>query len=137
MTSLADIRQGLAANLQALPGVEVYEREGGLANVPCAVVVTPSIDYHQSFSSAGLVRYEFRIMLLVQSADSEQSGIDLDTYADPSSPTSVRAAVESDRTLGGIADDLICTSFRPLSSEEVSGIGYWGGEFTVTVYARP
>ena len=137
MTSLADIRQGLAANLQALPGVEVYEREGALANVPCAVIVTPSIDYHQSFSSAGLVRYEFRIMVLVQSADSEQSGIDLDTYADPGSPTSVRAAVESDRTLGGIADDLICTSFRPLSSEEVSGIGYWGGEFTVTVYARP
>jgi len=137
MTSLADIRQGLAANLQALPGVEVYQRENGLANVPCAVIVTPSIDYHQSFSSAGLVRYEFRIMLLVQSADSEQSGIDLDTYADPGSPTSVRAAVESDRTLGGIADDLICTSFRPLNSEEVSGIGYWGGEFTVTVYARP
>lgn len=137
MTTLADIRQGLAANLQALPSVEVYEREGGLANVPCAVIVTPTIDYHQSFSSAGLVRYEFRIMLLVQSSDSEQSGLDLDTYADPGSPTSVRAAVESDRTLGGIADDLICTSFRPLSSEEVSGIGYWGGEFTVTVYARP
>ena len=137
MTTLADIRQGLAANLQALPGVEVYEREGGMVNVPCVVVVTPSIDYHQSFSAAGLCRYDFRLMALVQSADSDQSGIDLDAYADPTSPTSVRVAVESDRTLGGIADDLICTSFRPLSSEEVSGIGYWGGEFTVTVYARP
>ena len=137
MTSLADIRQGLAANLQALPGVEVYEREGGMVNVPCAVVLTPTIDYHQSFSSAGLVRYEFRVMVLVQSSDSDQSGVDLDTYADPTSPTSVRAAVESDRTLGGIADDLICTAFRPLSSEEVAGIGYWGGDFAVTVYTRP
>lgn len=137
MTSLADIRQGLAANLQALPGVEVYEREGGMINVPCAVIVTPTIDYHQTFSAAGLVRYDFRLMVLVQSSDSDQGGIDLDTYADPASRTSVRAAVESDRTLGGIADDLICTAFRPLSSEEVAGIGYWGGEFTVTVYARP
>lgn len=137
MTTLADIREGLAANLRNLPGVEVYEREGGMVNVPCAVVLTPTIDYHQSFSNAGLVRYEFRIMVLVQSADSDQSGIDLDTYADPASPTSARAAIESDRTLGGIADDLICTAFRPLSSEEVAGIGYWGGEFTTTVYARP
>ena len=137
MTTLANIRDGLAANLQTLPGVEVYEREGGMVNVPCAVVLTPTIDYHQSFSAAGLVRYEFRIMVLVQSADSDQSGIDLDTYADPASPTSVRVALESDRTLGGIADDLICTAFRPLSSEEVAGIGYWGGEFSATVYARP
>lgn len=137
MTTLADIREGLANNLRSLPDVEVYEREGAMVNVPCAVVITPSIDYHQSFSSAGLVRYEFRIMLLVQSADSDQSGMDLDTYADPASPTSARAAIESDRTLGGIADDLICQSFRPMNSEEVAGIGYWGGEFAVTVFARP
>lgn len=137
MTTLADIREGLANNLRSLPDVEVYEREGAMVNVPCAVIITPSIDYHQSFSSAGLVRYEFRIMLLVQSADSDQSGMDLDTYADPASPRSARAAIESDRTLGGIADDLICQSFRPMNSEEVAGIGYWGGEFAVTVFARP
>lgn len=137
MTTLADIREGLADNLRTLPDVEVYSREGGMVNVPCAVVLTPTIDYHQSYSSSGLVRYEFRIMVLVQSADSDQSGADLDTYADPASPTSARAAIESDRTLGGIADDLICTAFRPLSSEEVAGIGYWGGDFAVTVYARP
>lgn len=135
-TTIAQLRAGLADNLQTISGVEVYEREGGIVNVPCVVVTTPSINYHRSFSSNALVEFQFTILVLVMSSDQEQQNWDMDQYLDNGSATSVRKAIESDPTLGGHAESLIVTAFRPLNSEEVAGIGYWGGSFDVTVYAR-
>lgn len=134
--TIAELRAGLATNLRTIADLEVYEREGGMINVPSAVVVTPTINYHQSFGANSLIRYDFRVTLFVQSADAEQQNYDLDQYLDNGSPTSVRAAIESDLTLGGAADSLTVTGFRPLDNEEVAGLGYWGGSFDVTVYAR-
>lgn len=136
MTTIAQLREGLATNLRTISGVEVYEREGGMVNAPCIVVTTPSVDYHQTFGSNSLIRYSFTVTVLVMSADQEQQNYDMDQYLDNGSSTSVRAALETDRTLGGVAESLIVTSFRPLNSEEVAGIGYWGGSFEVTVIAR-
>lgn len=134
--TIADLRAGLASNLQSIPDVEVYEREGGVVNVPCIVVATPSINYHRTFSRNALVEFQFTITVLVDSASQEQQNWDMDEFIDNGSPKSVRVAIESDPTLGGVADSLIVTAFRPLNNEEVAGIGYWGGSFDVTVYAR-
>lgn len=135
--TIADLRAGLASNLQSIPDVEVYEREGGVVNVPCIVVTTPTINYHRTFGNTGaMVEFQFTIMVLVDSASQEQQNWDMDEYVDNGSTKSVRAAIESDRTLGGVADSLVVTAFRPLSDETVAGIGYWGGSFDVTVYAR-
>jgi hypothetical protein len=136
-TTIAQIRAGLVTRLQTITGLNTYSAEPGTITPPAAVVVTPTIDFHRSFNSdLALKSYTFRIMVLVAQGLLDQAAHTLDTFADPGSATSVRAAIEGDQTLGGVAESLIVESFRPLNAEEVASLQYWGGEFSVTVYAR-
>ena len=137
MATIAQLRSGLQTALSTISGLQVYASEPGSITPPAAVIVTPSIEYHRSFNSAGALRaYSFRIMVLVAEGLVSEAAHTLDTYADPTAATSVRAAIEADGTLGGVCESLIVESFRPLNAEEVASLTYWGGEFTVTVYAR-
>jgi len=136
-STIAQLRAGLVTRLQTISGLQVYGAEPGQITPPAAVVVTPSIDYHRSFnSSTALKAYQFRVMVMVAQGLIDEAAHSLDTYADPGSATSVRTAIEADPTLGGVAESLIVESFRPLNAEEVASLQYWGGEFSVTVYAR-
>lgn len=57
-------------------------------------------------------------------------------YANPTGAQSVRASLEdTDKTLGGIVDDLIVDGFDPDGLQEVGLVGYYGGTFTVRVIA--
>ena len=136
MSTIAELRNGLVARLRTISGLNVYSAESGQITPPAAVIVTPTIDYHQSFSGEGLKQYQFRVIVLVAQGLLDEAAHTLDTYADPNSLKSVRTAIENDPTLGGVADTLIVNMFRPLDSEEVAALQYWGGDFTVTVYAR-
>lgn len=136
-STIAQIRSGLVTRLQTISGLQVYGHEPGQITPPAAVIVTPAIEYHRSFNSAeALKTFQFRVMVLVAQGLIDEGAASLDTYADPGSSTSVRAAIEADSTLGGVAESLIVESFRPLNAEEVASLQYWGGEFSVTVYAR-
>ena len=135
--TIAEIRNGLVVQLRTIAGLQVYSAEPGQLTPPAAVVITPAITYHTSFNSTnGLKTYEFRLMVLVAQGLLDEACHTLDEYADPSSLKSIRSAIEADDTLGGKVDSVVVTSFRPLNAEEVASLQYWGGEFTVTVYAR-
>lgn len=137
MSTIADIRTGLVGALSTVPGLATYSAEPGSVTPPAAIVVTPTIEYHRSFNSDGALRqYEFRIYVLVAQGLLDEAAHTLDTFADPTSSTSIRSAIEADTTLGGVCESLIVTSFRPLNAEEVASLQYWGGSFDVTVYAR-
>lgn len=137
MSTVSQIRTGLVTALSTISGLNTYSAEPGQITPPAAIVITPSIEYHRSFNSTSALKsYTFRIYVLVAQGLLDEAAHTLDTFADPGSSTSVRAAIEADPTLGGVADSLIVESFRPLNSEEVASLQYWGGEFSVTVYAR-
>lgn len=137
MSTIAEIRAGLVKQLETIGTLSVYGTESGSITPPAAVIVTPSITYHGTFkSSNALNTYAFRVIVLVAQSLVDEAAHTLDTYADPTAPTSIRAAIEADPTLGGAAEGLVVESFRPLNSEDVASLQYWGGEFSVTVYAR-
>ena len=137
MSSVAEIRTGLVGALSMVGGLNTYSAEPGQITPPAAVVLTPTIEYHRSFNSTdALKQYDFRIYVLVAQGLLDEAAHSLDTFADPNSSTSIRAALEADTTLGGVCESLIVTSFRPLNAEEVASLQYWGGSFDVTVFAR-
>jgi hypothetical protein len=136
MSTLLQIRSGLKTALATIGGLNTHSAEPGQVTPPAAVVVTPAIDYGISSSYNRLNVYEFRVIVLVSAGLSDEAAHILDTYADPNAVTSIRAAIEYDPTLGGVTDTLVVNSFRPLDVEEVAALGYWGGDFSVTVYAR-
>ena len=52
------------------------------------------------------------------------------------SPTGVKSAIESDRTLGGYAYEVNIQEMSQYGAVNVGGIDYLSAEFSVLVYAR-
>ncbi|HEU4422063.1 MAG TPA: hypothetical protein VFR67_05925 [Pilimelia sp.] len=66
----------------------------------------------------------------------DQSGQELlDGYLADSGPTSVKAAIEADPTLGGLVDDLAVTGWSGHRLYEIGGVDYYGAELTVVILA--
>ncbi|MET8147622.1 hypothetical protein ACIBSW_06815 [Actinoplanes sp. NPDC049668] len=54
----------------------------------------------------------------------------------PSGPGSVKAALEADRTLGGLVDALVVAKRFGYGVYDVGGVDYLGARFTVRVWGR-
>lgn len=130
------MRQAIAANLATISGLRVSYFIPDNPNPPIAVVTPPSIKYEQSFGR-GLNQYSFQVALLATRAD-ERTGQDLiDSYCEPTGSMSVRAAIESDRTLGGLVDDLHVSDMNGVSPTTLAdGQVYLTATWTVEVYSQ-
>lgn len=137
-TTIAQVMTGIATRLATIDGLRTTA--DGTApdqiNPPQAIVGVPPIpQYHQSMAM-GRFRLEVPVYLLVSAALDRTGQLQLAGFADPAGATSVRAVIEADRTLGRVVDDCVVQDFRPLGAEEVGAIGYYGGVFTLLIYAQ-
>ena len=131
--TLREITDALAASVRTIPGLTVTEVKGA-DPLPVAVVIPPDIQYRGTFGAGGYfgqLRYE--VVVLVSQQLQNEAVRRLWEYAEPVGARSVLAAVERDKTLGGVVDDAVVLGFRKLDFEEVSGYGAWGGAFDVVI----
>jgi len=84
----------------------------------------------------GVITLEPTVHIFTGSASDVEGQRALADYANPVGAKSIRAAIEGDKTLGGMAHDCIVREFRPLNLEEYSALQYFGGVFTLQLYAR-
>lgn len=138
MADITQIMDGLEARLATITGLRVSDVSPGQINPPCAIVGVPPVDnYHATFGANGRVTLDSVTITVLTSAAVDRIGQRLLAgYANPTGDTSVKAAIEADKTLGGVVDDCIVTASRPLGLEEVGVIGYFGGVFNLRVIAR-
>ena len=131
---LSDVRDGLKTRLQTISGLRAFDTIPDTLNPPCAVVEpAPPFDYHGSMGP-GLSTFRFRIQVLV-SRSSDRGGQDkLDGYCDTASATSVRNAIEGDRTLGGAVQDCLVESCSEYGIAEVGSTTYYAATFDVVVH---
>lgn len=132
--TIAAIREGIATNLRTISGLRVFEEIPDQLSPPAAVVSLNSIDYHQAFSG-GLNIYRFTVRVVVGRAAERQAQRYLDLYAEPDGASSVRGAIESNRTLSGACQDVIVEAMPNIGSITVNENEYLAGEWTVTCYA--
>jgi hypothetical protein len=92
---------------------------------------SPLASYDQVMGALD-VRYSFKVLLLVHSADETQAWKDLEPYISPTGASSVKAAV--DGTLGGSADWARVLEAAAISRVPYQGGLYWGVAFRVEVY---
>lgn len=141
MAGLNAICDGLEARLATISELNAYATEGGPMVMPAAVVITPEINYVETFgvdttdAETGKWSQEFRVWVLVADQLSAEAIRMMRDFADATGALSVRAAIHADRTLGGVIDDCAVISGRPLNVEEVMATGHWGYEWTVKVLA--
>jgi hypothetical protein len=133
--SIALIRDGLETNLRTLAGLRAYAEIPDNPSFPAAIVTLNSIDYDQSFQR-GLTLYNFTVSVIVGRASERAAQNSLNAYASNTGASSIKSAVESDKTLSGSAYDVRVVSMTGIGAVELNGTTYIGMDFSVTVYAN-
>lgn len=131
--SIQDMRDGLEANLQTIDGLRANAEIPDNPNPPVAIVALDNVDYDQAFQN-GLVLYRFRVDVIVSRASDRWAQRRLDEYTSTGS-SSVKAAIESDKTLGGSAFDVRVVQMDRIGTVSLGEVTYLAASFAVEVYS--
>jgi hypothetical protein len=132
--SISLIRQGLATNLATIPGLRAVAEVPDLPNPPIAIVALNSVTYDRAYAK-GMTSYLFTVTVIVGRVAEREAQRRLDTYISTGS-SSVKYAIESDKTLGGNAYDCRVVSMDSVGSLSISDNTYLAADFSVTVIAN-
>jgi hypothetical protein len=132
--SISLIRQGLATNLGTISGLRAVAEVPDLPNPPIAIVALNSVTYDRAYAN-GMTSYNFTITVIVGRVAEREAQRRLDTYISTGS-SSVKYAIESDKTLGGNAYDCRVVSMDSVGSLTISDNTYLAADFSVTVIAN-
>jgi len=135
MANISELRAGLATNLATISGLRTAATVPDSINPPIAVVMPSSINYDTAFARTGGDEYEFLVMVIVGRVDERTAQNRLDAYCSGTGTGTVKAALESDKTLAGKAFSLRVTNLRNYNQLTVGDITYLAAEFVVQVYA--
>jgi len=104
------------------------------AMLPVAFPVLETVDYHRAFSGGDVVM-QWKVSVITGRWTDRTAHALLDSYLSYDGASSIRAALESDRTLGGVVQTSIVQNSTNISSLEVADQEFLEIGFTVTVHA--
>lgn len=135
MSTLADVREGLRANLSSIPGAQVSAYVLSNPTLP-TIWVRPAaevVTYHRAMGN-GVENWTLLVQAYVGVPSDIGAQKKLDEFLASAGASSVKAAIESDKTLGGSANDLAvqnCSGY--LEYARPDGTTALGAEWTVLV----
>lgn len=105
MIKISQVREQLGINIQNITGIRIYDTIPDVIVPPCAVV--GQLDFTFDIDNArGLDQASVDVFVIVQRI-SERAGQDkLDELLAGTGSKSIKTAIESDRTLGGLVNTL-------------------------------
>jgi hypothetical protein len=128
------MRTGIATNLATIAGLRTSPEMPDNPNPPIALVRPVTVDYNQAFAN-GLTRYNFVVVVIVGRAEERTAQRSLDAFCSSTGASSIKLAVESDKTLGGNAFDCRVTEMRNYTPIQLNEGTYLAAEFAVDVFA--
>ena len=134
MPTFTQLRTGLATNLATISGLRTANLIPDQVNPPIAIITPETITYDTAFAR-GLDEYAFTILVVVHRVAERSAQSSLDAFCNPTGSTSIKTAIESDRSLGGTAQTLRVTNLRTYQALSVGDVDYLAAEFSVVVYA--
>ena len=132
MSKLASLRDGLADRMATINGLRTSSTVPDAPRPPIAVVMPDRVVYDLN-ARRGADTFLFTIILLVGRADDRAAQNNLDTYI--VGPNSIKAAIEADRTLGGVANTCRVTEMNNYASMMIGETVYLAANFAVEVTA--
>jgi hypothetical protein len=130
MPTLREVREGLAANLDAIPGLQAKAYKLSNSTPPCAWITPVEVDYDMAMQR-GIDLWRFTVTVQVGAPTDIGAQMRLDRMLDPNGDESVKAMLEADDTLGGSVMDLRVTRCSGYGEYE----GRLGAEWDVEVWA--
>lgn len=131
--TIQTIRQGIANNLATITGLRTSAFVPDNPTPPIAIVVPDRVVYDTA-NRRGLDTYTFRVLVIAQRASERGAQATLDGFCNPTGSSSIKTAIESDRTLGGSANDCRVTDLTEYGEVPIGETQYLGATFSVTVY---
>jgi len=135
MASVSALREAIATNLATISGLRVSSFVPDNPNPPMAVISPQGIEYHKSFAN-GLNTYNFTVAVFVARVSERTAQNSLDAYCASSGSSSIKSAIESDRTLSGLCFDLMVSGMSNYGSVIIGDNTYLTAEFDCAVQAN-
>lgn len=132
--TLAAIRQGIAANLSTISGLRTSWFVPDNPSPPIAIVVPERVDYDVSFAR-GSDTFYLNVLIIGGRINERTAQSSLDAFLDSTGTSSVKTAIESDKTLGGAAHSLRVTDWSGYGPLAIGDAQYLTVTFRVTVNA--
>ena len=133
--TISQVKEGLKNAINSVAGLRAFDYQPDQVNPPFAWPTLDTITYHQTGMAAGGVVMNLTVTLVVNRASERAAQEQLDDYMSWDGKKSLRKAIEADRTLGGVCDDLIVTNAENLTNIDANDTLYLAVDFKVTVYA--
>jgi len=133
VSSISELRAGLANNLKTIRGLRVVETLPDVVNPPMAMIGLSKVQYNQQ-NQRSMSLYTFQVTVVVGRVSERTAQKALDVLVAPGAG-SIKYAIEIDRTLGGKAFDVFVSELSNIGAVSVNGIDYFSAEFSVQVYA--
>lgn len=134
--TIYQVMQGIRSRLATISNLETREYLPDQIMPPIAIVGVPPITEYRTTFGRGRFTLEPTVTILVSARMDQAGQTDLAKYADVQGATSIPAAIEGDRTLGGVVEECWVLSFRPMGMEDLGRIGYYGGVFNLRTIAE-
>lgn len=133
--SISNIRSGLATNLATISGLRTASEIPDNPSPPIAIVQITNVSYDGAFDK-GMTTYNFLVSAIVGRVAEREAQRRLDAYSSTTGASSIKSAIESDRTLGGNAYDVRVTDMTNVGAVLLGEATYIAADFAVTVYAQ-
>ncbi len=134
MADIAALLEGLGAQLETIQGLRVHEEMTGSVHPPAAVLSLDEITYDTTMAR-GSDDVTFHVHVFT-SMSSERAGQKaLFAFLAGSGEKSVRAAIDADPTLGGVAMFAEVQSVGDVGIAKFADVSYYVARFVVVVGA--
>jgi len=132
--TVSQVATGLAARLGTISGLRTYTYQPEQLNPPMGFPVLNAVRYHGAMQGGDVIM-DWTVNVVVGRYLDRTAHAALDGYLSYSGATSVRAALEGDLTLGGVAQTLVVPSGADITSLSAGDAEFLQIQFSVIVHA--
>lgn len=130
---IREARERLAAALSKIPGLQASPYMLGSPTPPAAHIIPTAVSFDEAMAG-GLDERTFTVQVFAALGLDKGAQIVLDGFLARSGPKSVKQALESDRRLGGLVQDLRVTEMSSYNVVTLDARQMLSADFTVVVY---
>lgn len=125
---------GLQTALATIDGLRVFDHVPDSWATPCSFVIPDTVEFWNAFSG-GDATHNWTATVVVGRQSDRSSQRQLFEYMSYSGAKSVRAAIEADRTLGGVVQSLIVDRADNVRMVSQGDQAYLAVDFAVRIHA--
>lgn len=132
--SVTEVSDAIKTALSKIAGLRTHSYQPEQINPPFAYPELTQINYHRAMG-LGDVEMQWTINVVVGRYTDRSANDLLDQFVSPTGDKSVRAALESDRTLGGVVQTMILSSVADVSALNEADANFLQVQYQMTIHA--